>query len=181
VGSFHGTFLDSTKIRIDKVYKFKEFDKPLLSASSLTKYGFSFNFRAQELVIRTPAGKMLHAYKCGPMYKPILKILNQGNALRTTKTTQDTHCIFGRPSEKTVKAIEKHYKIENKRKLEVCTSCKMGKAKHTPFKSVEEKPINAMEVVSADICGPINPPSLSGGRYLLVVVDHASGLINLDV
>jgi hypothetical protein len=123
------------------VYKFKEKDKPLLSLFLLTINGFSSNFKAKELAISTPAGKMLKAHKSGAMYKLKLKITNQGNALRATKTTLDTHRIFGHPSEKTVKEIEKHNKIEKLRKLTACTSCIMVKEKRTPFKSVEEKPL----------------------------------------
>jgi hypothetical protein len=55
------------------------------------------------------------------MYKLELKVSNQGNALEATKTTQDTHCMFGHPSEKTVKEIKNHYEMENKKNLEVCS------------------------------------------------------------
>ncbi|MBW0531072.1 hypothetical protein O181_070787 [Austropuccinia psidii MF-1] len=50
----------------------------------------------------------------------------------------------------------------------------MNKAHKLPFKNHFEPVLSTPECVHMDIVGPINPPSMSGKQYFLMIVDQAS-------
>lgn len=58
---------------------------------------------------------------------------------------------------------------------EACTGCLMAKQTRTVFPS-QSKYVSkkALELIHGDICGPISPPTPSGKRYFLLLVDDFS-------
>ncbi|KAL8001625.1 putative integrase, catalytic core, ribonuclease H-like superfamily [Plasmopara halstedii] len=58
----------------------------------------------------------------------------------------------------------------------VCRGCQEGKMVQKPFPSNPDKRQYAVfELLHFDICGPMEQESLGGSRYLLLIVDEASG------
>ena len=58
----------------------------------------------------------------------------------------------------------------------VCHGCQQGKMVQKPFPSNRDKrSYDTFELLHFDICGPMEKTSLGGSRYLLLIVDEASG------
>uniref|UniRef100_A0AAV1V884 GAG-pre-integrase domain-containing protein n=1 Tax=Peronospora matthiolae TaxID=2874970 RepID=A0AAV1V884_9STRA len=58
----------------------------------------------------------------------------------------------------------------------VCRGCQEGKMVQKPFPSNRDKrTYNTFEILHFDICGPMEEKSLGGSKYLLLIVDEASG------
>ncbi|KAF0688450.1 hypothetical protein As57867_019868, partial [Aphanomyces stellatus] len=58
----------------------------------------------------------------------------------------------------------------------VCRGCQQGKMVQKPFPSNRDKRrYDTFELLHFDICGPMEEASLGGSRYLLLIVDEASG------
>uniref|UniRef100_H3H8R5 Integrase catalytic domain-containing protein n=1 Tax=Phytophthora ramorum TaxID=164328 RepID=H3H8R5_PHYRM len=58
----------------------------------------------------------------------------------------------------------------------VCRGCQQGKMVQKPFPSNRDKRrYNTFELLHFDICGPMEEESLGGSKYLLLIVDEASG------
>lgn len=56
--------------------------------------------------------------------------------------------------------------------MEPCIACIKGKAHRLPFPVGEaEKAVERLQLVHADICGPMSEPSYGGSRYMLVILD----------
>uniref|UniRef100_A0AAV1TG26 CCHC-type domain-containing protein n=1 Tax=Peronospora matthiolae TaxID=2874970 RepID=A0AAV1TG26_9STRA len=61
----------------------------------------------------------------------------------------------------------------------VCRSCQQGKMVQKPFPTNRDKrQYGVFELLHFDICGPMEQVSIGGSRYLLLVVDEASGCMN---
>ena len=61
---------------------------------------------------------------------------------------------------------------------QLCHSCLAGKQSRIPFPKMTIFRANApLELVFADICGPIIPPTLGGSQYFLLIVDDYSRLM----
>ena len=59
-----------------------------------------------------------------------------------------------------------------------CSCCVAGKHARAPFpKATEFRASKPLELVYADICGPITPSTISGGKYFLLIVDDFSRLM----
>jgi hypothetical protein len=74
--------------------------------SLLSKDGSDLNFKERELIITTPACKMLKAYKFGSMCELKIKHASLGNVFEAKRTTLGTHWVFEHPSDKTVREIK---------------------------------------------------------------------------
>ncbi|KAG2953205.1 hypothetical protein PC118_g24993 [Phytophthora cactorum] len=58
----------------------------------------------------------------------------------------------------------------------VCRGCQQGKIVQKPFPSNHDKRrYDTFELLHFDICGPMEENSLGGSKYLLLIVDEASG------
>uniref|UniRef100_H3H730 Integrase catalytic domain-containing protein n=1 Tax=Phytophthora ramorum TaxID=164328 RepID=H3H730_PHYRM len=58
----------------------------------------------------------------------------------------------------------------------VCRGCQQGKMVQKPFPSNRDKRrYDTFELLQFDICGPMEEESLGGSKYLLLIVDEASG------
>lgn len=58
----------------------------------------------------------------------------------------------------------------------LCEVCLKGKQTCLPYENVTEdrKAKHILEIVSTDICGPINPPTYCGKTYFITFTDHFS-------
>ncbi|KAF1328883.1 Pol protein, partial [Globisporangium splendens] len=64
----------------------------------------------------------------------------------------------------------------NTQDLATCRGCQQGKMVQKPFKpNVEKRTFGVFELIHFDICGPMEVESIGGSKYLLLIVDEASG------
>jgi hypothetical protein len=58
---------------------------------------------------------------------------------------------------------------------QVCDDCLVGKQRRAPFPTeANYRASDCLDLVHGDLCGPISPPTHSGKRYFLVLVNHKS-------
>lgn len=55
-----------------------------------------------------------------------------------------------------------------------CDECLRGKLVRKPFKPTSLRAYEPLELVHADLCGPL-PKSIAGGKYMLLFIDDATG------
>ena len=57
-----------------------------------------------------------------------------------------------------------------------CTACAQGKSHQEPVAKESTTPTQfSLEVIHADLCGPIDPPSVSGFKYVASITDKHTG------
>nr|GEU93053.1 retrovirus-related Pol polyprotein from transposon TNT 1-94 [Tanacetum cinerariifolium] len=60
-------------------------------------------------------------------------------------------------------------------KDQLCSSCKVSKAKRSSFKSMDVPSLNGrLNLLYMDLCGPMRVASINGKKYILVIVDDYS-------
>lgn len=56
-----------------------------------------------------------------------------------------------------------------------CVSCLLGKQARRPFpQATNFRASKRLELLHGDLCGPINPPTIGGNRYVFVIIDDHS-------
>ncbi|MBW0555707.1 hypothetical protein O181_095422 [Austropuccinia psidii MF-1] len=55
-----------------------------------------------------------------------------------------------------------------------CNSCSLGKSHRLSFSGTLPTPLNVLDVVHMDLCGPISPASRGGNRYIFQIIDGHS-------
>lgn len=56
-----------------------------------------------------------------------------------------------------------------------CEDCPLGKQARFPFTSKARSEVTPGEVVHADLCGPMQTPSIGGAKFFLLLKDDCSG------
>ncbi|KAJ0847396.1 putative RNA-directed DNA polymerase [Helianthus annuus] len=95
------------------------------------------------------------------------------------ENTQIWHRRFGHVNYKSVRAMQHRELVKGLPKLiehsAVCEVCKLGKQQREPIpKRSAWRATEKLQLIHTDLCGPINPISPSGKRYLLVFIDDYS-------
>ncbi|CAA7019223.1 unnamed protein product [Microthlaspi erraticum] len=86
------------------------------------------------------------------------------------------HRRFGHLNNKSIQLMQRKQMVKGlpnlKDEVKVCTVCNIGKQQRGKFpKKSKWRASEKLELIHADLCGPITPISQSGKRYLLVLVD----------
>ena len=98
-------------------------------------------------------------------------------------TTEDSthlwHCRYGHLSFKGLRTLQRKKMVsglsELKAPSKLCKDCMVGKQQRDPFpKKSTWKASRRLQLVHADICGPIKPISNSKKRYLISFIDDFS-------
>ncbi|KAG2801808.1 hypothetical protein PC113_g24559 [Phytophthora cactorum] len=100
----------------------------------------------------------------------------------TSGRTVDLHARMGHaPVEVFRKMVDNHMIKDAKAPSKssgpsLCRGCQQGKMVQKPFPSNRDKRhYDTFELLHFDICGPMEENSLGGSKYLLLIVDKASG------
>ena len=97
----------------------------------------------------------------------------------TEKTAQLWHCRYGHLSYKGLKTLQEKKMVsglpELKSPSELCGDCMVGKQHKASFpKKSNWRATQILQLIHADICGPLKPNSNSGKRYLITFIDDFS-------
>ena len=100
-------------------------------------------------------------------------------SMMTTDQADLWHCRYGHLSWNGLKVIQQKNMVEGLPKLKasqkVCENCLVGKQHRDPFpKESLWRASKILQLIHADICGPINPISNSKKRYLITFIDDFS-------
>ncbi|MBW0494582.1 hypothetical protein O181_034297 [Austropuccinia psidii MF-1] len=93
---------------------------------------------------------------------------NLPSPLLTTSEKHHWHNRLGHPGP----AVLKYLGLFNEETS--CLICETNKAHRLPFNHHFDPAPNPMDLIHIDLVGPITPPSLSGFKYLLTIVDQST-------
>ena len=131
------------------------------------------------LTLKDPEGRLLVKVMrtANRLYKLKLQV-GKATCLHTRLEEEPWrwHARLGHVSFKTIKAMATQGMVyglpeigEEKR---LCDSCLVGKQTRRPFpKATMFRSSRPLELLHADLCGPISPATLSHNRYIFVIID----------
>lgn len=103
-------------------------------------------------------------------------------AVTQSKSALTSHARMGHASDQTLQQLVKCNMVKDTEKLPkpqdgaICHGYQQGKMMQKPFKANREKrTFGVFELIHFDIFGPMEVPSIGGSKYLLLIVDEASG------
>ncbi|KAG5889472.1 hypothetical protein JTB14_016578 [Gonioctena quinquepunctata] len=153
-----GNFLEETEFVLYEinVAKFVDYEVRKLEES-----GFQIIFNNNEVAIRKNGALILKGKLQGNLYVISLELLEDGyNTAGTATNDMLMHRKMGHSSH--FMGHSSHFPAPT-----ICEVCLQGKQTRLPFRSIsgERKAKRILEVVSSDVCGPMNPPTYDGKRY----------------
>ena len=91
-------------------------------------------------------------------------------------TTYLWHCRLGHIGVKHVKKLRTDGLLESLdfESFDTCRPCLMGKMTETPFSGMMERASDLLEIIHADVCGPMSVEARGGYRYVLMFIDDLS-------
>ena len=92
------------------------------------------------------------------------------------ESLKDWHCKLGHQNINHVRQLLRRNNIEfiDVEKDFVCEMCLAGKQHRIPFQNSDSRASMPLELVHADVCGPMEEDSLGGARYFLLFKDDFS-------
>ncbi|MBW0495007.1 hypothetical protein O181_034722 [Austropuccinia psidii MF-1] len=99
--------------------------------------------------------------------KLMIVTFSQPSSLLTLIPKSPWHLCLGHPGSHILKSLG--LKIDDS---DPCDICVKGKMTHLPFKSHFSDTTMPLDCIHMDIIGPISPPSISGHRYVLTIIDQ---------
>lgn len=161
-----------------------DLDRRLLSAAKVTAHGLSVEFGANACVVKKGNVTVMKAEKVGNVYKlqcdPLV-------AMSVEHTEQQSgwelwHTRLGHPShERTrqMRAVITGLPALSTDSTAICGGCAQGKMTVTSFpkRASQVRASCVLELVHADVMGPMTMPSQGGARYTLLFVDDYSRFV----
>ncbi len=102
---------------------------------------------------------------------------NVANTNPAMRNAQLWHRRLGHPGETVIKTLAAADCITNvgDGSIQFCESCQYGKLHARSVPSHGIRAMSKLEIIHADVCGPITPPSVSGNKYFVTFTDDYSG------
>lgn len=121
------------------------------------------------------------------LYKLDVSAPMRANIHRSVRTLEDWHKSLGHPSVQVVQSMAKSscvsgMSIDDKsRNIEGCGECQEGRATRSSHPdSTRERASKILERVHMDLVGPINPTSIDGSRFFLLMKDEYSSFLFVE-
>lgn len=123
----------------------------------------------------------------GNLYRLNLTVPMQANVARAERSLEEWHRVLGHPDVNEIKNLEKKgctvgFKIvsEETNSGQRCGECQHGKCHHASHPgSRRERAKDVLERVHVDLVGALDPPSLGGSKYFMLVRDEYSSYMHV--
>lgn len=140
----------------------------LFSVPSITKKGYNVTLSDEKCLVLKHDELCAVGERDGNFYVMNF-ILEDIAAIASVKEWHERLC---HQNYKHVKEVLTNKNIEFKDGSETsCEACVQGKAHRLPFKDSASRSTQPLELVHADVCGPLEVPSLGEARYFLLIKD----------
>ena len=167
-------------IELKKVYHVPSLSVNLISVSMLDSNKFSLTFANGVCKIADSTNTVVAmAKESYGLYELLIGDVAQSNLFSYVANTSYElwHNRLGHISSGRMNIMKKRNLISftpPKEGNSLCESCLYGKFTRSPFPPSLNKAANPLELIHADICGPLEVESLSKCRYILTIVDDCS-------
>lgn len=150
-----------------------------MSLGQATEQGCEVRMKESYLTVHDPSGRLLvkTSRSSNRLYKINLKIGQPACLLaKLDKEEWRWHARLGHISFKTMKNMAISEMVLGLPKLDgekqMCDSCLVGKqTRHVFPKATSYRATRALELIHADLCGPITPATSGRNRYIFVLID----------
>lgn len=161
------------------IYFILELRSNILSLRQATEHGCDIRMRENYLTLHDPNGRLLIRVLRSPnrLYKINLQIGKPAClSLRIEDETLRWLARLGHISFKALKTMSMREMVHGLPKIErenqLCESCLVGKqTRHVFPKATTYRSSRPLELLHADLCGPISPATLAHNRYVFVIID----------
>lgn len=181
-GSIEFIVRNGEQRKITDVYFIPDLKSNIISLGQATEAGCDVRMKGEYLIMRDLHGKLIAkaARSKNRLYKVRMRI-KEDLSLLTTTTSESTkwHSRLGHINMETMKSMVQRelvmgipkFDIEKK----VCGSCLLGKQARQSFpQSTIYRATKKLELIHGDLCGPVNPSTSAGNRYVFVLIDDYS-------
>ncbi|KAK2442749.1 putative mitochondrial protein [Trifolium repens] len=167
---------------ITNVYYIPELKNNLLSIGQLQEKGLTVVFKEDMCrVYHQERGVIMQSkMTANRMYVIMVDVITPTCFKVTNEdATYLWHCRYGHLSQKGLQILEQKNMVRGLPKLQessnVCSDCMIGKQHREPFPKVSTgRATKRLQLIHADVCGPIKPESNSNKRYFLTFIDDFS-------
>lgn len=167
---------------ISEVYYIPDLKNSLLSIGQLQKRGLTINFANNMCkVYHYEKGLIMQSKMSSNRMFVVMASVISPNCFKAAceDVTHLWHCRFGHLSLKGLKILSQKDMVRGLPSLgessKVCGDCLAGKQHRDPFpKRSSWRATQRLELIHADICGPIRPKSNSKKRYFITFIDDFS-------
>lgn len=178
-----GSILFEAKTREQKlltdVYYIPDLRSNILSLGQATEQGCDVRMKDNYLTLRDPNGRLLVKVlrSANRLYKISLKVGKPTCLLsKISEEPWRWHARLGHISFKTIRSMATQEMVlglpDISEVKQLCDSCLVGKQTRHSFPSATQyRSKQVLELLHADLCGPITPATLGQNRYIFVIID----------
>ncbi|KXJ69949.1 hypothetical protein RP20_CCG025350 [Aedes albopictus] len=150
----------------------------LMSVKKLTKAGVEVIFNERYVTLKKDGETIGTAHMRGNLYVMEIAVQRANASLAEADSADLWHRRLGHISETGMAALMREklvlgvsFKPE---KIKFCDVCVLGKQSRDPFNGARDRATRPLERIHSDVCGPIEPASWEGHRYLVSFIDDYS-------
>lgn len=181
-GSVCFAFTNGVKKVMTNVYYIPGLKSNIISLGQATEAGCEVRLKEEHLYMYDRDGKLLIKTSRGRnrLYKVALEA--EGTSCLQVMVTNDSsiwHARLGHINYENIRLMVNKELVTGIPKIDItkktCVSCLLGKHARRSFPSATTfRASKKLELLHADLCGPINPPTIGRNRYVFVVIDDYS-------
>ncbi|CAL2255657.1 unnamed protein product [Prunus armeniaca] len=169
---------------ITGVFYVPELKNNLLSIGQLQEKGLAVHMKQGKCKIFHPEKGLIMETEmsCNRMFTILARCSPKEQRCFSSMTTDQSqlwHCRYGHLSWNGLKVLQEKKMVKGlpqfKAPVNVCENCLVGRQARDPFpKESTWRASETLQLVHADICGPINPISSNKKRYFITFIDDFS-------
>jgi transposase InsO family protein len=164
------------------VYYIPRLTANIISIGQLDEGGYPVHIDDGVMRIRDEEGRLLTKVHRGPTRLYVLELKMARPVCLAAHVGEDAwrwHARFGHINFTALRKMSREELVRGLPTLEqvnqLCDACLAGKHRRAPFpQKALRRATRPLKLLHGDLCGPISPPTPSGNRYFLLLVDDYS-------